>query len=109
MKTDLLDRLNNGKHKTQHRALLSLDKEITQAMIPDKSTYSKTDYSYKLDIVEEGKRKPSLTQVKALTVDNTYIVDVIFYTRNNPNHVDEATNKLLNHIKPDFTDILCDR
>ena len=59
----------------------------------------------KLDYVEEPKRKLSLTQIKALKFDDTYIVDVIFYSSNNPNRFDEPTGKLTNKIKPAFTDI----
>ena len=75
-------------------------------MRPVKLNNIKKDYLDKLDNVEEPKRPYSLTQSKALNFDNTYIVDVIFYSRNNPNHVDEATGKLTNKIKPAFTDIL---
>ena len=63
----------------------------------------------KFDYVEEPIRKLSLSQIKALKFDDTYIVDVIVYTRNNPNRLDEATGKLTNNIKPAFTDILGNR
>ena len=50
-----------------------------------------------------------MSQIKALNFEDTYIVDVIVYTRNNPNRFDEATGKFTNKIKPAFTDIVGNR
>ena len=109
LKNDLLNRLTNGKSKMQARGFLSLEKEINKAARPIKLHNIKKDYLDKLDNIEVKKRPYSLTQIKALKFDDTYIVDVIFYTANNPNHFDGKTGKLSNKIKPAFKDILGNR
>ena len=106
LKNDLLNRLTNGKSKMQTRGFLSLEKEINKAARPIKLHNIKKDYLDKLDNIEVKKRPYSLTQIKALKFDDTYIVDVICYTRNNPNHFDEKTKKKINNIKPAFKYIL---
>ena len=106
LKTDLLNRLKNNKNKMQNRGFLSLEKEINKAIRPVKLQNIKKDYLDKLEHVKDKKRPYSLPQIKALKFDDTYIVDVIFYTTNNPNHFDEKTGKLSNKIKIAFKDIL---
>ena len=105
-KTDLLNILNDGKSKIQKRGFLSLEKEINKAVRPVKLNNIKKDYLDKLNNIEEKKRPHSLSQIKALKFDDTYIVDVIFYTANNPNHFDAKTGIPENKIKVAFRDIL---
>ena len=86
--------------KIQHRGFLSLHKSIDKAAIPVTLYNIKKDYLDKLEYVEQEQRKLSSSQIKALTFEDTYIVDVICYTTNNPNQLDEATGKAHNKIKP---------
>jgi uncharacterized protein YfkK (UPF0435 family) len=90
-KNGLLAQLNNNKDKLQHRASLSLQKQISAALRPVKLKNLQTDYLTKLDQVIEDKHKLSLSELKALKFDKSYLVNVIVYTRNNPNQVDPKT------------------
>ena len=103
MKTDLLNIVTTRVGKLQTRALLSLQKSIDKAAIPVTLYNIKKDYVDKLEYVEQEQRKFSSSQIKALTFEDTYIVDVICYTTNNPNQLDEATGKAHNKIKPAST------
>ena len=96
MKTDFLNILKN-KGELHTRGFLSLQKNIGKAAGPLKFNNIIKDDLDKLDYVEEDKRKLSLTQLKALEFEDTYIVNVICYTTNNPNHFDEATGKIPNN------------
>ena len=73
-------------------------------MRPVKLTNLKLDYFDKLDRAQENKQKIASPKIKALNYDKTYLVNVIFYTRNNPNHLDELTGIMSNKIKPAFYD-----
>jgi uncharacterized protein YfkK (UPF0435 family) len=102
MKNDLLTQLNNNKDKLQNRASLSLQKQISAALRPVKLKNLQIDYLTKLEQVIEDKHKLSLSELKALKFDKSYLVNVIFYTRNNPNQVDPKTGLVAWKIKPAF-------
>ena len=104
LKNRLLDTLENNKNKIQNRALISLQKNIQKAVRPVKLKNLKLDYLDKLDRAKENKQKLTLTKIKALNYDKTYLVNVIFYTSNNPNQVDKQTGLVSNKIKPAFYD-----
>jgi hypothetical protein len=95
-KNDLLTKLDNNKDKLQQRAILSLQKQISTALRPVKLKNLQTDYFNKLEQAKEENHKLSLSELKALTFEKTYLVNVVFYTRNNPRQLDAnnvPTNK----------------
>ena len=52
--------------------------------------------------MKKKKTNLALSKIKALKFDKTYLVNVIFYIRNNPKHFDEQTGKMAKQIKPAF-------
>jgi hypothetical protein len=106
LKNEILTKLNNNINKIQHRASLSLQKQISTAFRPVKLTKKQNDYISNLEKYDEHKPKLSLSALKLLRFEKHYIVDVIFYTRNNPNRLDEITKLPLNKIKPALYDKL---
>ena len=103
LKSRLLDTLDNNKNKIQNRALVSLQKNIKNAMRPVKLKNLKLDYVDKLDRAKDVSNL-TLPKIKALNFDKQYLVNVIFYTSNNPNPVNEETGLVSNKIKPAFYD-----
>ena len=75
-----------------------------KAVRPDALQNLKLDYVDKLDRANEGTTNLTLSKLKALNYDKSYLVNVIVYIRNNPNHVDEQTGLVSNKIKPAFYD-----
>jgi hypothetical protein len=104
LKHELLTTLNINKNKIQNRASLSLQKQISTALRPVKLKNIQNEYISNLEKYDENKPKLSLSALKALKFEKHYIVDVIFYSRNNPNQLDEITKLPLNKIKPAFYD-----
>jgi hypothetical protein len=104
-KNDLLTKLDNNKDKLQNRAMLSLNKQISAALRPVKLKNLQTDYLNKLEQANEDNHQLSLSELKALKFEKTYLVTVAFYMRNIPNHLD-ANNVPTNKIKVAFYDKL---
>ena len=77
-----------------------------KAVRPDALQNPKLDYVDKLDRANEGTTNLTLSKLKALNYDKSYLVNVIVYIRNNPNHVDEQTGLVSNKIKTALYDKL---
>jgi hypothetical protein len=102
---DLLSKLDINKDKPQNRAMLSLKQQISTALRPVKLNNLQTDYLNNLEQATEDNHKLSLSELKALKFEKSYLVNVVFYTRSNPNHLD-ANGVPTNKIKVAFYDKL---
>jgi hypothetical protein len=78
---------------------------MSNAQRPLKLNNNQNRYVNNLENHVEEQPNLTLAALKALRIEKSYNVDVIFYTRNNPNTFD-ANDQFTKNIKPAFTDEL---